>query len=396
MYLNFEKYQGIYSIGDYMNKAKKYLCPCALLFLFLSLVIFPGAAASGVYRGIKNCCGVLVPSLFPFIFLSEAVFLTGADRYLSPFLSPLAKLLNLPPVCGIALFLSLTGGFPVGAGCVRSLYNQKKITASQAQRMMCFCVCPGPAFMITAVGVIMLGDQTLGAILYASQIISSLLIAAGLSVFSRIGKAGNNMDNVKDGIAPERASASSESLIRAFLSASAESASGMMRLSALVIIFSMFLSIMDASGFVGRLAELFHLLGIDGRIARLLFPAFAEVTSGCDAVRDTGLPLWFFSLAAGFGGMCVHMQIFDILRGIPIKKGRYLLFRLLNTFLAAGVTRLICIFYNSSRTVFAVPGGAEAEISSVTYTGGAALLICCIIFVMSLKEEKYVRNSRLV
>ena len=396
MYLNHKKFRGIYFSGDHMTKAKKYLFPSSLIFLFLSLLLFPGEASAGIGRGIKSCCGVLAPSLFPFIFLSEAIFLSGSDRLLAPLLSPLARALDLPPECGIAVALSLTGGFPVGAGCVRSLYSQKRINLSQAQRMMCFCVCPGPAFMITAVGVIILGDQTLGIILYASQIISSLVIAILLSVFSRTGRDRNNMDNIKDGTAPKKAPAPCKSPLGAFLSASAKSAASMIRLSALVIIFSMLLSIMDASGISGGIAGLFHLTGIDTRTSGLLLPAASEVTAGCNAVRTAGLPLWYFSLAAGFGGMCVHMQIFDILREIPIKKGRYLLFRLFNSVFAAAVTRAICVFYNGSRTVFAVPGGAEAEISSVTYSGGAALLICCIIFVMSLKEEKYVRNSRLV
>ena len=56
------------------------------------------------------------------------------------------------------------------------MYETKQISLNQARRMSLFCVGAGPAFLITAVGTVLLGNTKLGIILLVSQLISGLIL----------------------------------------------------------------------------------------------------------------------------------------------------------------------------------------------------------------------------
>ena len=121
-----------------------------LFFLFL--------CTEGIKKGMGYTVRIIVPSLFPYMVLSSFIVRSGTDIIIGRISVPLTKLLALPESAGAAVLLSLTGGFPVGAKCVSLLYEEGRLNKEQADRMMCFCVCPGPAFLIPALGCIMLGN----------------------------------------------------------------------------------------------------------------------------------------------------------------------------------------------------------------------------------------------
>ena len=74
------------------------------------------------------------------------------------------------------ILLSFVGGLPVGAKMSAELYERGLISKEQFARLLSFCVNPGPAFVISAVGVSMLRSKETGIILYVSLIMSSLFI----------------------------------------------------------------------------------------------------------------------------------------------------------------------------------------------------------------------------
>ena len=161
--------------------------------LFLSvcmtalLLAYPTYCVEGIVNGLENACKILIPSLFPYMVLSSFIIYSGADKYIGKIFAPVTKILfNLPPVCSSAIILSFIGGYPVGAKCVQLLYKDKKITAEQAQRMMLFCVCSGPAFLVTAIGAVMLHNIEAGIILYITQIFSCIIIGVCTGLYSRI------------------------------------------------------------------------------------------------------------------------------------------------------------------------------------------------------------------
>ena len=139
----------------------------ALVFLGFgaALLAYPAQVQRGLAQSVLYCLASLVPSLFP------------AGEVLGKLLGPVTRrLFRLPRACGATVLLSFLGGYPAGARGVSLLLEQEKITREQAGRMLCFCVAPGAAFVVTFVGWGLLGSLRLGWVLFGAVTLSGLLL----------------------------------------------------------------------------------------------------------------------------------------------------------------------------------------------------------------------------
>ena len=313
--------------------------------------MFPQVCAEGISKGLYNSAKILVPSLFPFMVLSSFIIRSGVYEYAGKLFSPLAKIFKLPKNAVSAVVLSFIGGFPVGARCVKLLYESGDITEKQAERMMYFCVCSGPSFMITAIGAIMLGNINAGIILYVSQIISGIVLGIVSGIFSEKESEKEISENKRD-----------TDMIQAFIMSSSDGAE------------AMFINILSAWG-----ADNYFLTSA------------IEVTTACREIVNKGCPLWTLSFAVGYGGLCVHLQIFSLLNGIKINKLVFELYRFVNAVLSSFITYFICKFFDTSVQTFAISGNANAEFTSTSIVGGISLVIMSGIFLLSLNGKNKFR-----
>ena len=364
-----------------LSYLKKAALVSAVAGIVAVLTLMPADCAGGVKKGLEYSCRIIIPSLFPYMALSSFIIRSGAMDDISELLSPVTKaLFNLPGCCTPCILLSMAGGFPVGAKCTAVLYEKGKISSSQAQRLMCFCVCPGPAFLITGVGAVMLGNTAAGAVIYLAQVISCFIVGIAAGLFARLFRKGKEIE------APSAEKAPQKSLISNIVLSVSDGAYSIIGMTAMIVIFTMAETVIRSSGIYDMAAQLLISVGADGRFASFLMPAFMEVTGGCQAVIDNSLPLWCFSLCTGFGGLCVHMQIFDILGKLPFRRGQFMLFRLISAILSAAMTYIICMVFRPALMVFAAGGGAEGQISSVSIAGSIALTVMSALFVLSMHK----------
>lgn len=367
----------------------KSLLLCLFVFLFLAiLLIFPSSASEGVQNGLNYSANLLLPSLFPFMVLSSFVIRSDFSEFIGKAFAPVTKFLfGLPKICSSAIILSLVGGFPVGAKCVQLLYDRKKITETQAQRMMLFCVCSGPAFLITAVGAIMLKNITVGIILYISQVLSCIILGI-ISKYIYISEK-RIKETVNNKTFSDKTENTDKDIISAFILSCSDGASSIISMTALVLIFSLFINVAEKNGITSFISEIFNLLGMNSNMSNVILPIILEVTGACNKICDGGMPLWVMSFAVGFGGMCVHLQIFDILRNIKINKIHFVLFRFVNAAVSAVITYIICIFYNPVTDTFATSENSSFALTYGTVAGTAALIFMSIIFLLSLEKPHF-------
>lgn len=359
------------------------------MFLFLAiLLIFPSSASEGIKNGLNYSANLLLPSLFPFMVLSSFVIRSGFSEYTGKVFSPVTKFIfGLPPICSSAIILSFVGGFPVGAKCVQLLYDDKKITQTQAQRMMLFCVCSGPAFLITAVGTIMLKNITVGIILYISQVLSCIILGIiSKYIYIPEKQAQENINNIP---VSEKSENKNQSIVSAFILSCSDGATSVISMTALVLIFSLFINVAEKNGITQFISHIFILLGMNSSMSDVILSVILEVTGACSKICDGGLPLWVMSFAVGFGGMCVHLQIFDILRNIKINKIRFILFRFVNAVISAVITYIICIFYNPVSETFATSENSSFALTYGSVVGTFALIFMSIIFLLSLEKPHF-------
>ena len=112
----------------------------------LVLILDAKTALTGAKEGITLCLYTVIPSLFPFIFISGILSSTLVGLNL-PILRPLGKLCGIPSGSEPLLLLGLIGGYPVGAQNIAHAFNSRQLDKNTARRMLGFCNNAGPAFI---------------------------------------------------------------------------------------------------------------------------------------------------------------------------------------------------------------------------------------------------------
>ncbi|MBE7052376.1 MAG: hypothetical protein E7395_07395 [Ruminococcaceae bacterium] len=128
--------------------------------------------------------GVLVPSLFPYMVLSQYITSSGMLSILKPIKIIVMKLFSISESGADVYLCSLVSGYPSGAVCVRELYNSGEIDKKEAERLVQFTNNAGALFVISAIGSTMLGCTKDGVAIYIIQNLSAMIFGFISSLFS--------------------------------------------------------------------------------------------------------------------------------------------------------------------------------------------------------------------
>ena len=150
------------------------------VLIFLFLVFFACLLAlnknllQGAVNGIHLWVAIILPSLFPYFFITAILSKLDVIRSLSARLNKPAKFFfNVNGVCLYAYFLSVISGYPIGSKIVADLYKNRLIDKNQAVRATAFCSNSSPMFMIVSVGAIMFNDKNFGLCLFLSNLLAT-------------------------------------------------------------------------------------------------------------------------------------------------------------------------------------------------------------------------------
>ena len=115
---------------------------CTLLFfVFVYLLRFPEDAFQASASGVTLWFFHVLPSLLPFMILSDFFIHTGLASVL------LQKTKGIFRFLFYAFLLGLFCGYPMGAKLTADLFAEGKITKSEAQYLLTICNNPGPMFV---------------------------------------------------------------------------------------------------------------------------------------------------------------------------------------------------------------------------------------------------------
>lgn len=310
------------------NKLSVIAALCAMVVL---ITASPQVIAS-CREALQLCCELIIPSLFPFFVVSVLLSRLGLPAYLEKFLAPLsAKLFGVSGAGATALFVGLTGGYPLGASYIADMHQQGHISAREAERLLAFCNNSGPAFIVGAVGSGVFFSPKAGLMLYGAHILAALF--TGL-IFRQNGPS----------VSPPASKQPSLGLSQALPDSVRQAVISILNVCGFVVCFSVFAGLMDAGGFfpamAGRLSEL---LGKELHWCRALLAGILELGSGAGAMRGLALTPANLALAAwilGWGGVSVHFQTMAVIADADIKSGLHFAGRLVSAFIGAGLAYL--------------------------------------------------------
>ncbi len=301
----------------------------SLLSVFCFLLILRNADAAIEYmgRGLSLCAKVVIPSLFPFMVISELLVSSGAGEAFGRLFSRIMKWLFGLSGAGVsALFLGSFCGFPVGARTAVALYDSGRISQSECEHLLTFTSNPSSAFLMTAVGLSMFGDKRLGAILYAVVLGSGFFVGFVARFLLRGRGPMEEHPHFPSGLRPGGVSM--------FTAAVTGAAGGMLTVCAYVIFFSALTGALSVLPLARRLGE--------GGYA--LLSGALEMTSGISiaaGLSNRSLGLIFTAGLAGWSGISVHCQVITLCGGRGLSFKPYILAKAAQGLLSAGVMALL-------------------------------------------------------
>lgn len=266
---------------------------CSLFALVLGLK-YSKLCAEGVRCGIELSVNKLIPSLFPFMVISELIVSTNACSLLSKISAkPFSRLFNISSEGIMPFLLGMMFGFPIGLKSAISLYECGKIDKSELYRLSLFTSIPSPAFFISAVGEGLFGSARLGAVLYLTALLGSALIGFFCRSFFK-----NEKSLYFTAIKQNKGAVSG-----GFISAVTSSATALISVSAFVVFFSMISEV---------LKHFFALISLNSALNVCILGAL-EMTGGASlasTLGESGVPL--AGAILGFSGISVLCQFISI------------------------------------------------------------------------------------
>lgn len=281
----------------------------------LVLILDSRTALDGMREGIDLCLRTLVPSLFPFFFLS--ILLTGSMLgHSARVLEPIGQLCGIPAGAVSVLAVGLLGGYPVGAQNIALAYESGTLSRADAERMLAFCNNAGPAFLFGIVGAAFDAAWIPWA-LWGIHMVSALLVG----ILSNCGNC--------------RTSVSIRQNPLSLTAALQKSLSVMAQVAGWVVLFRMLLTYLE-HWFLWMLPT-----GVQVLISGIL-----ELSNGCVRLRELENEGARFLAASGMlalGGVCVCFQTCSAAKGLRLKAyfpGK-LLQTVLGMLLAIGAQQLL-------------------------------------------------------
>lgn len=313
-------------------KIKEYLLSTFLFLILILMCLKPEAVKGGAINGINLSLNVLIPSIFPFLFVVNLLSLN-------------INKINIP----LLYFLSIIGGYPVGAKLIENLYINSRIDKKTANIMQCFCVNAGPGFIISSVGYGIFGNKIIGLILFISHLLSSSILMM-FSLFKI--KKFNDVKN-------ESKLNFSNKVVISVMDASKST----LTICSFVIVFSVVTSFLKKYKYICLLLEI----------------------SNSVKIADD---IYVISFLLGFSCLCVIMQIIAISEKSGINFINFLISRLIHGLLSSFFTYLIVIIFNIN---------IKTSTKQIVFTHnglflGISIFIMAVSLVVELSNKKYSGN----
>ena len=304
--------------------------------LFCLVLILKNAqiAMEYIHQGLRLCVKTVIPSLFPFMVISELLVSSGIGAaLLRPVSSVFKRLLRLPDAGCCAVLLGILCGFPVGARCAVRALSTGELNREEAERVLLFSTNPSSAFLINAVGGSLWGNQKFGVLLYLSTLLSQFIVGLCFTHLPKRKETDRHSAvDFKSHIQEPT------SVGKFFTDAVASSANAILLVCAYVIFFS------ALGGTVNLALEHFC---TPACLKAIIF-GFLELSGGMSAAAalpSTPASALLCAFAAGWCGISVHCQLLSVCSGSGIRLRTYLLAKPAQGILCAlifGV--LLCIF----------------------------------------------------
>lgn len=355
-----------------------------IIFLIASFcIISPSEMINSAKDGILLWSNIVLPSLFPFLILSDLIQKSAITKVFEKLLSKVMKpIFNLPGISSLAIFLGMTGGYPIGAKITSDLRNENTITQNEAKRLLAFSNNSGPLFISGAIGIGLYKNVSIGFLLLISHYISALLVGI-LFRFYKKEKITNPSKNLI-----QFNFIKISNLGELLTNTVKKAITTVTVIGGFIVIFSIITSILEKTGLLLLLSNLI-MPNLDTNFSSSIISGILEVTNGIKRIFeltsiDLVQKLIVTSSLLGFGGFSVHMQTLSVISNSDIGCYTYFIGKTLQSILSGVITFLLLEYTNFSSLIYQAAFAPDAY-SSYSFMRLVSSITLVFLFIVMFK-----------
>lgn len=310
---------------------KKKITPFLLFLFFAILLLFPNASVKGAKNGLLLWFETVLPTLLPFIIISNLMIKLNVTNCLTSILYPVfGKIFGVSKPGCYPIIIGMLSGLPVGAKACADLVSTNQITSQEGQYLLCFCNNASPMFIISFVSAHCLNRSDKAYYILGIILLSSILTGFLYKLIHYVkGDFNKQLSSPMDKIP-----CNAETEILPFKALDESILNGfeiLVKVGGYIMLFSILAQILLTLHFLPMMPQ-FILIG------------FLELTTGAAAISLTQFSfLQKIVLTNGltaFGGLSSLAQTYSVLihSGLSIKT--YFCYKLINAAIASGFTLL--------------------------------------------------------
>lgn len=275
---------------------KKFLEAFLPLIFLLLLIIFPEISIKGAKDGLMLWYSTVIPTLLPFIIISNIITKSGAIKYFSYLFYPLYHIFpRLLRCLSYVLVIGFFCGYPMGGKVINDLITDGSLTTEQGQFLLTICNNASPMFIIGYVVIASL-QGTVPAMLFLGFIYVPILIYTACYIILHPHLLIDRSFDSKMELLHQQNISTDDSILNAFTI--------IMKIGAYIMLFSIF-------------SQLLLSLNISYEPFKIITIGFCEVTTGIKYLSGLELmipqKIALIAAAVSFGGLSSAAQTKSVL-----------------------------------------------------------------------------------
>ena len=300
---------------------KKYIYFVILILLVIIIITNSFEIIESIKFSFDLCINSLFPSFIPFMLLSNFLISYNFTDELSNIFYFLMKKFKVNKNSSIIFIMSIFSGTPSNAIYINTLVSNELINIEDAKNCLNFCHFINPIFILNTIGYNFLGSKNIGLKILIAHFISAIIIGLfnkrKTNYFTNYKKRTNNKESFMN------------ILKKSILNAS----NNLLMILGTITFFIIVTTIID------------NILNINNNLKFIY--GIIEMTQGLKYLSLSNLNNNFKALISvfliSFGGISIHLQVFNILNNKKIRYIPYLFSRLLHALLSCLILSILII-----------------------------------------------------
>lgn len=366
-----------------------------ILLLIISIVKNPSMSINSAKTGLNLWLNILVPSLFPFLIMSELFISSGLVKSLGSLLEPVMK-----PIFGISgegsfpFIMSLVSGYPVGAKLTSRLRGLDIISKEEGDRLITIASTSGPLFILGSVSIGMLSLADIGGLLIIPHYLA--VITVGL-IFRCIPSNPKNNFYHKSPSSQMNSMGKeieSDSIPIIISNSVRDSINSILIIGGFVIIYNVIIDVLLDSQFISiLLIDLSRILKVDQELLKGFFAGLIELTTGCSRIASLNINIMIkiqtINFLIGWGGLSILSQAISFISQTDISIKKYISSKFLHGIISSIYTYLLYLIYyrdylipSSSNNILGVEINSLKVWLDNIYSSTKMSIGICIFFIL--------------